>query len=113
MARLTPDQRREMNANRRRQMMERIDHYFALLPSERTDYLDAQIRRMEALRRERGAQRNSQGGPPSGDNPFGVGRAGRGNWVSLSAEDGNDVAKNASTTRLPKIGPRCLFISRT
>jgi hypothetical protein len=74
MKQLTPRQRRELSAERRQRSTERLRRFAKMSKAERAAFLDAEINRMEALRRQwqnraaggRGAGGAGQGGGPGG-----------------------------------------------
>jgi hypothetical protein len=80
---LSPRQRRELSAERRKRATERLRRFARLSKAERRAFLDAEINRMEGMRRQRssgaGGGRGGFGGPGPGGGP-----AGRAGW---SAED--------------------------
>jgi hypothetical protein len=86
MKRLSPQQRRALSAERRQRSVERLRRFAKMSKAERAAFLDAEINRMEALRRQRqGGVGGGRGGPGGafGAGPGGgaAGRSGR------SAED--------------------------
>ncbi|MFL5243912.1 MAG: hypothetical protein ACJ8FY_17560 [Gemmataceae bacterium] len=63
MEQLTPEQRRALAKDRRKEFEDRIAKYFTLPKEEQTAYLDAQINGMEEARRQR--QRDNPSYPTS------------------------------------------------
>ena len=59
MKQLAPDQRRAMEAERRKGFEASIDQYFQLPRKEQVKYLDAQINKMETMRKQWAAKSNS------------------------------------------------------
>jgi hypothetical protein len=80
---LSPRQRRELSAERRQRSTERLRRFARMSKAERAAFLDAEINRMEALRRQ------GRGGPGGGrGGAFGAGPAGgAGGRAGRSAED--------------------------
>lgn len=60
MRQLTPEERNELFAAGQRQMVERMDRYFALSPREKQQFLDEAINRDEQRRKERAANGAAQ-----------------------------------------------------
>jgi hypothetical protein len=67
MEQLSPAQRRDLREEQREARQKQLADYFKLAPQERAAYLDRQIDRMEAMRREI-AQMRAQN--PNGQGPF-------------------------------------------
>jgi hypothetical protein len=82
---LSPEQRQQLAAERRRVFRQRLDQYFALPPPERRAFLDGQINRMEAARRERAQA--AANGDAAGAGPDRAGGFGRGAWRSADPEE--------------------------
>jgi hypothetical protein len=82
---LSPEQRRQLAAQRRRQFRQRLDEYFALAPPERLAFLDGQINRTEAARRQRAQA--AANGDAAGAGPDRAGGFGRGAWRSADPEE--------------------------
>jgi hypothetical protein len=64
MDQLSPEQRRTLGAEQRKARQQQLADYFKLSPEERKAYLDRQIDRMEALRREMNPMRAQNGNAP-------------------------------------------------
>ena len=94
---LTPEQRNELFADRRKAMKERLDHFFGLSPDEQVAEMDRQIQRSEQRRRDweaRAAGRNSLGARGSFGSPVGDGGRGPGR----SPASGSDRTGDRSST---------------
>jgi hypothetical protein len=72
---LSPRQRRELGRDRRLARQKQLKEYFKLSKRDRTAYLDRQIDRMQARRRE---QQRNQSGARGGNGPAGAGGRGPG-----------------------------------
>jgi hypothetical protein len=60
---LSGRQMRQLWDERHRMFMQRVDHFLALSPTERTAYMDAELDRLEALRQAEGGSGGPKGTP--------------------------------------------------
>ena len=96
MQQLSPKQRREVWADRRQASRERLARFSRMSPAERVAFLDEQIRRMEAARRQRQA---SGGGAGAGNSQGPGGSRGR---PGLSSEQRDQLRRNRLDNTTPQ-----------
>ncbi len=102
MDKLTPEQRRQVGAKiseeRRRTLRAKLQQYFAMSRKEQQAFLDGEINRMEARRRQRERDR-AQGGT----NAAGAGGPGnRGNWSKLSPAERDRMRQQRIDSSTPE-----------
>jgi uncharacterized protein with von Willebrand factor type A (vWA) domain len=91
---LTPEQRREVFKDRRKAFDERLDKFFKMTRQEQIAQLDADIDRMESMRKQRERARAEEARKPQaagqttqGDYRNDAGSNGRGGWRKLSPDE--------------------------
>jgi hypothetical protein len=84
MDKLTPAQREALRAEARKRRAAELANYFRMSPKEKADYLDGQIDRMNAARRNR--QAGGNGGQAGGSGGPGAGGRGNGGTPPTTAQ---------------------------